>query len=238
MDEPAKTGKRAHTPALRFLSLVLCIGAGSVLLACAAARETKRQELGLAQMMRWLPGTYNNIAQHDADVKAGRRPHEALSIAIVPIDSPIMGAHAFYLQEMAADDPRRVMVQQILSFEITDKGKIKESIATLVEPRRWRDANLNPEVLTALVLDDVTPMSGCDLFWTSSADGFVGANEPLRCHSASQTSEAAARTQLRGELKSTELSLSEQSYDADGALVQGRAEDSFYRLRKGAVHKP
>jgi hypothetical protein len=238
MDELAKTGKRAHPRARPLLSVLLCVGAGSVLVACAAARETKQQELGLAQMMRWLPGTYNNIAQHDADMKAGRRPHEALSIAIVPIDSPIMGAHAFYLQEMAADDPRRVMVQQILSFEITDKGKIKESIATLLEPRRWRDAHLTPEVLTALVLDDVTPMSGCDLFWTSAPDGFVGANEPLRCHTASQMSEAAARTQLRAELKSTELSLSEQSYDADGTLLQGRADEPFYRLRKGAVRKP
>jgi CpeT/CpcT family (DUF1001) len=238
MDDPTRTGRRACAAVLPLLSVLLGIGAGSVLLACAAARDTKHQELGLAQMMRWLPGTYNNIAQHDADVKAGKPPHEALAIAIVPIDSPIMGAHAFYLQEMAADDPRRVMVQEILSFEITDKGKIKESIATLVEPRRWRDAHLTPEVLTALVLDDVTPMSGCDIFWTSAPEGFVGANESLRCHSASQTSEAAARTQLRAELKATELSLSEQSYDADGNLVQGRAEDSFYRLRRGAVHKP
>jgi hypothetical protein len=238
MAEPAKTATRARQRALPLLGVLLCVSAGGALFACAAARQTKEQELALAQITRWLPGTYNNVAQHEADVKTGIPAHEALAIAIVPIDSPIMGAHAFYLQEMAADDPRRVMVQQILSFELTDKGKIKESIATLVEPRRWRDANLNPEVLTALVLDDLAPMSGCDLFWTRGPDGFVGANEPLRCHTASQTSEAAARTQLFAELKSTELSLSEQSYDADGTLVQGRAADPFYRLRKGAVHKP
>jgi len=238
MDEPAKTRKRTRRQTLRLVSLLFCIGAGSVLVACAAARETKNQELELAQMMRWLPGTYNNIAQHDADVKAGKPPHEALAIAIVPIDSPIMGAHAFYLQEMAADDPRRVMVQEILSFEMTDKGKIKESVATLIEPRRWRDANLNQELLTALVPDDLTPMSGCDLFWMKGADGFVAANEPLRCHTASHTSEAAARTELRAELKATELSLLERSYDANGTLLQGRAEDPFYRLRKGAVHTP
>jgi CpeT/CpcT family (DUF1001) len=238
MDEPAKTGQRTRARALSVLSVLLCVGAGAALFACAAARETKEQGLALAQITRWLPGTYSNVAQHEADVKAGKPPHEALTIAIVPIDSPIMGAHAFYLQEMAADDPRRVMAQQILSFELNDKGKIRESLATLVEPRRWRDANLNPELLTALVLDDLTPMSGCDIIWTKAPDGFVGANEPLRCHTASRASEAAVRTELRAELKSTELSLAEQSFDANGVLVQGRAEDPFYRLRKGAVHKP
>jgi hypothetical protein len=222
----------------RLLGVLSWVLAATVLAACAAQRETKKQELDLAQMMRWLPGTYNNVAQHDADVRAGKPPHEALAVAIVPIDSPIMGAHAFYLQLMAADDPRRVMAQQILSFELTDKGKIKESVATLVEPRRWRDANLNPEILTALVLEDLTPMSGCDLFWTRTPDGFVGANEPLRCHTASHSSEAAARTDLRAELKATEFYFSEQSYDGSGALVHGRAVDPLYQLRKGAVHNP
>jgi hypothetical protein len=238
MAEPAKTRQRTRARTLPLLGVLLCVGAAAALLACAAARDSKEQGLALAQITRWLPGTYSNVAQHEADVKAGRPPHEALTVAIVPIDSPIMGAHAFYLQEMAADDPRRVIAQQVLSFEISDKGKIKESLATLVEPRRWRDANLNPELLTALVLEDLTPMSGCDIFWTKAADGFVGANEPLRCHTASRTSEAAARTELRAELKSTELSLSEQSFDANGVLVQARSEDSFYRLRKGAVHMP
>jgi hypothetical protein len=238
MDEHFAGSKRMRARALRCAVFVFCVGAGSALLACAGSKQTKQDELALAQITRWLPGTYNNLAQHDADVKAGKPPHEALAIAIVPIDSPILGVHAFYLQEMAADDPRRVMVQEILSFEMADKGKIKESLATLVEPRRWRDANLTPDVLTALVPDDLTPMSGCDLFWTRGPDGFVGADEPLRCHTASRTSEAAARTDLRVELNATELSLSERSYDASGALMQGRADEPFYRLRKGAVHKP
>ena len=39
-----------------------------------------------------------------------------------------MGAHVFYLQEMAADEPRRVMGQQILSFVINDKRKIRSPL--------------------------------------------------------------------------------------------------------------
>jgi CpeT/CpcT family (DUF1001) len=216
---------------------LLLLTATCLLLACAASRQTKDQTLGLAQIMRWLPGTYSNVGQHEADVKAGKPPHEALAIAIVPIDSPIMGAHAFYLQEMAADDPRRVMLQQVLSFELTDRGQIKESVATLVEPRRWRDGHLNPELFTAMLLEDLVPMSGCDLYWVRSGEGFVGANEPLRCHAPVHAGEAAARTRFSAELSSTELALAEQSYDVNGALLQGRADDPLYRFRKGE-HKP
>jgi len=71
----------------------------------------------------------------------------------------------------------------------------------------------------------------------ASASAFVGADEPLRCHTASHTSEAAARTLLAAELKSTELALSEQSYDANGVLMQGRADDPLYRFRKGNERK-
>jgi CpeT/CpcT family (DUF1001) len=227
---------RRRMRAARTALLCGALSAGAVLLGCAAHREEKSQELDFAQMMRWLPGTYSSTAQHDEDVKAGKPPHEALAIAIVPVDSPIMGVHTFYLQESAADDPRRVMVQQVLTFEIAN-GKIKESLATLVEPRRWRDGQLNPELFTAMVTEDIVPLSGCDLFWTRVGERFVGADEPLRCHTASHTSEAAARTLLSAELKSTELALSEQSYDGNGALMQGRADDPLYRFRKGNEHK-
>jgi len=227
--------------ALLILVRVLGAGTASLLAACVGGggQSHPKPEVELAQITRWLPGTYNNIAQHEADVKAGRPPHEALEVVIVPIDSPIMGAHAFYLQEMAADDPRRVMVQQVLSFEVTDKkGQIRESVATLVEPRRWREGYLNPELFTAMVQEDLTPMSGCDLFWTRTATGFAGANDPLRCHASDRMSDAAAKNELRAELKSTELALSEQSFDERGALILGRADEPYYRFHKGAAHKP
>jgi hypothetical protein len=232
-------GKAIATGARTLVACLLCVAAASALSACKAAQQSKEHELDLAQITRWLPGNYNNNAQHEADVRAGKKPpHEALAIAIVPIDSPIMGGHAFYLQEMAADDPRRVMLQQILTFEQTGKDQIRESVATLTEPRRWRDAQLTPDILTAMTPDDLTPMSGCDLFWKRSDTAFIAANDPRRCHASDRMSDAAARNELRAELKSTELSLSEQSYDESGALVAGRADEPFYRFHKSSEKKP
>jgi len=224
------------------VSLILACGAGSLLAGCAGGggQKAPKPDVDLAQLTRWLPGTYNNYAQHDADVKAGKPPHEALTVVIVPIDSPIMGEHVFYLQEMAADDPRRVMRQQVLSFAVSDKkGEvIRESVATLVEPRRWREGYLNPELFAAMVQEDLTPFSGCYLFCKRTAAGFAGANDPRRCHSSDRLSDAAALNQLRAELTSIELSFSEQSFDENGALVLGRVDEPFYRFHKGAALKP
>jgi hypothetical protein len=93
------------------------LAAATVLAACTSvASEEKKPDIQLAQIARWLPGSYNNTAQHDADVRAGKTPHEALAVTIVPVDSPIMGLHTFYFQESAADDPQRVMRQEVLTF--------------------------------------------------------------------------------------------------------------------------
>jgi hypothetical protein len=215
------------------LRIALLLAGAAMLAACvSAASEEKKPDIQLAQIARWLPGTYNNNSQHEADVHAGKTPHEALALTIVPIDSPIMGLHTYYLQESAADDPLRIMLQEVLTFEVNDRGLIHESVATLVDPRRWRDGPSNPELLTALVTEDLVPQNGCDLFWKRAPDGFIGMNDPARCHLPLHTAEMAASTQLVAELKSTELDLSEQSYDSNGALLQGRHDDPLYRFHK------
>jgi hypothetical protein len=214
----------------------LLAGAAALAACVSAATEEKKPDIQLAQIARWLPGTYNNNAQHEADVRTGKAPHEALAVTIVPIDSPILGLHTFYLQESAADDPMRVMLQEVLTFEVNERGLIRESVATLVDPRRWRDGPSNPELLTALVTEDLVPQNGCDLFWKRSPpEGFIGMNDPARCHLPLHTAEMAASTQLVAELKSTELDLSEQSYDSSGALLQGRHDDPLYRFHKAVT---
>jgi hypothetical protein len=225
-------------PDVHALRRGLLLAAAALLLAgcVSAAHEEKKPEIQLAQITRWLPGSYTNLAQHDADVRSGKQPHEALAISIVPIDSPIMGLNTFYLQESAADDPQRIMRQQVLTFEVNERGRLREQVANLVDPRRWRDGPQNPELLTALVTEDLAPLGGCDLFWQQSGDGgFVGLNDPARCHVPTHTAESAATTQLVAELKSTELDLSEQSYDASGALLEGRRDDPLYRFHKGST---
>ena len=40
------------------------------------------------------------------------------------------------------------------------------------------------------------------------------------------------QVELRGELSAKELALAELQYDSDGHLIQGSADDPFYRFHK------
>ena len=63
-------------------------------------------------------------------------------LSIVPIDA-LVGEHVFYVQETAADDPRRVTVQRLFMFGVGQEGDRADRLA-LTEPLRWRDAQLTP----------------------------------------------------------------------------------------------
>lgn len=221
----------------RLLPRVICaacclIASGCLLLACAS--QTKLYETEQAQLLSWLPGSYDNAAQAQADAQqGGQSPHERLALAIVALDAPMVGREAFYIQEMAADDPRRVMSQKVLTFQVTDHG-IVASVWALTDPRRWRDAHLTPDLFRGLMLEDLAPRPGCELRWKKTADRFVGANDRERCRGAAQGADGPVQIESRVELGPDELALAELAYDASGRLVQGRQDEPFYRFRKHA----
>ena len=208
------------------------IGTGSLLAACAS--QTKLHETELAQLMRWLPGSYNNASQAQTDAQQGvQPPHERLALAIVALDAPSVTRDAFYMQEMAADDPRRVMSQKVLTFRATDQG-IVASVWSLTDPRRWRDAYLNPELFRGMVLEDLGARAGCELLWKKTADRFVGASERASCRGAAPGVDGTVQIESRMELGPDELALAELGFDASGRLVLGRQDEPFYRFRKQA----
>jgi hypothetical protein len=209
------------------------LAAAAIVLAACTSQEARR-EAELAQVIQLLPGRYDNTAQARADALAGvRPPHEALALAVVPVYAPMVGNNVFYVQEMAADDPRRVMAQKLWTFESTGEG-IVQSVWTLSEPLRWRDAHLNPEVLQSLMAQDVARSRGCELTWKKIDTRFVASNDPARCRMNSRVGNEPVQVDTRVELDSGELALAEVTTQADGRLVQGRSDEPFYRFRKQA----
>jgi hypothetical protein len=212
---------------LRWLSLsVICWLAVT---GCADSEAVHREEL--LELAVTLGGQYDNTAQVQADVKNGVHPaHDALALRIIPIDAPVMGKHAFYVQESAADDPRRVMVQRIWSFDYSDKG-IVQTVATLTEPMRWRDVENNPDVVRSMMANDISPQHGCDVKWKKSGGKFIGSNDPKHCRSNSRAT-GGVFVETRIELSSSELAIGEIATDAAGQNVQGRTDDPYYRFRR------
>jgi hypothetical protein len=211
----------------RALALVSC----ALLASCMT--ETRKGEADLAQLETWLPGRYDNSEQ----TRDARSPHASSLVTIVPVDTVTFGDHVFYLHESAADDPRRVMTQRLLSFQAV-KGGVLETLYTLNEPVRWREGASNPRVFSGMMFNDASPMPGCDLLWKKDKSGtkFEAVNPAGGCRATMPALGGSVRLEMRGELTADTLALAELAYNANGQLVQGDANEPFYRYRKRSGH--
>jgi CpeT/CpcT family (DUF1001) len=170
-----RAGKKGR--AVAALATALCM-------LCGCTTDEKVHQGELTQLLAVLPGTYDNTAQAEAEAHSGVRPgHDAVALSITHVFTPRLGHYVYYAQETAADDPRRVLSQKMLSFEVDPKRGIVETIYEFVEPLRWRDGQKNKDLFTGLVVEDVQ-VEGCQLLWKHKADGFVATHDPKVCPDA------------------------------------------------------
>src|SRR5262245_28340676 len=117
----------------------------------AAAAQPKKEDVMLAQLVAMLGGSYDNLAQSRASSE-----HSALRLMVVPVEAPGVGDHVFYVQEMAADDARRVLGQRLYVLNVVPKRE--QAIMTQLdfkEPARWRDGHLKRDLFRALLTQDL-----------------------------------------------------------------------------------
>src|SRR5262245_15559630 len=195
----------------------------------ACASEMKRGKADLAQIDEWLPGRYDNTEQAQEDARQGRDVHTPLTLSVVPIDVPLFSEHTYYVQEGAADDPRRVTSQRLVTFEVVKGGRILQSYWSLAEPGRWRAAVENPALFQSMMFRDATRLGGCDIEWKREGAKFVGSNSLATCR-VNSPALGSVRMQIRTELSPDALSIAELAYSGD-KLVQGNAAEPFYRYR-------
>jgi len=229
---------------------ILLLGLVALLAGCAENKQRVYEE-DLARMARWLPGTYDNTAQARSDAQKGvRPPHDAVELAIVPLGSVSIGRNAFYLQEMAADDPRRVLSQQVIMFSAGERG-IVETVSTLEDPLRWRDGQRQADIFMGMTPKDLKPAIGCELKWqretqpgkeqklsneeverAAQRTRFIGSNDPSKCEETSHLAMGWVQCELRAYLTANEFSVAEIQYDSNGQVISGNKEEPFYRFRK------
>lgn len=158
---------------------------------CADQQKVREEELG--ELIAWLPGRYDNTAQVAEEAKqAGHPGHEAIALLIMPVSASRLGHHVFFVQESAANDPRRVMGSSMFSFDTDEKNGIVGLVYEFNEPVRWHDGLQHPELFNGLMTEDVTS-AGCEFIWKKKGDEFIASHDPKRCHSTlPQTGQNAA----------------------------------------------
>jgi hypothetical protein len=232
--------------------LILGLITAACLTGCAANKQ-KEREADLERLSHRLPGNYDNSAQAKADAQKGiHPPHDAVELDIALVDSISIGRNVFYMQEMAADDPMRVLSQRVVIFTATDKG-IEESVNSLVDPLRWRNGQRNPEIFEGMTPRDFKAENGCDIVWkpeeqpidknapkpskeeaqrAAEKRRLIGINDRKRCQMTSHAAMGLVQVELRGELGPNEIAIAELQYDQDDKLIQGNLADPFYRFRR------
>lgn len=200
------------------------------LAACATTADRQRAEL--AALGAALDGRYDNLAQSQAELRAGAAdPHEPLSLVIARVQAPLVGDDVFFVRESAADDPRRVFSQRIWVLGADAAGHSVHGVYRFAEPERWRSGADNPELFRALLVRDLQPVSGCDVRWSRTPAGFRGANDPASCRVAADAGEALRFEQVL-QLENGGLAFSEREVNGAGATVRGRDAAAPYIFRR------
>jgi hypothetical protein len=207
-----------------------CLACSLLLAACADQPQKREQELG--ELVGLVAGRYDTLLQVRTEAAQGGQRREALQLAIVPVQAPLIGDAVFYVVESVAGDPRRVTSQQLVLFEVAQGVPLLvETQLAFLEPARWRGGDRNPELFRSLLPQDVKPLTGCEITWHKVEGGFDGTTNPTRCRAASRASGETLNVALTLTLHGDELSITEQRRDGAGVIVE---EEPTYRFRRRA----
>jgi len=204
--------------------VALCVLA----MAGAVFAKPRKEDLFMAQLVGMLAGSYDNIAQarRDAD-------HPGLRLMVVPVSAPLVGENVFYVQEMAADDQRRVFSQKLWVLNVIPKRE--QAVLTqleLKEPLRWRDGQNNRDLFRSMLMQDLRARPGCDLLWQREGEGYKAAPQANACRTASRSTGETLKVELRMQLTADGLEMFEQQRDAAGELVGGAMSDPWIRFAR------
>lgn len=210
-------------PRGRALPLLMLMLLAATLAGCGGVPAKRQAEL--AELGRLLPGTYDNTLQASSE---GQAAVPALRLAIVPIYAPLVGRDIFYVQEMAADDARRVLAQRLMSLEITPDGKLLQGAFVFNEPARWRDGHEKPDLFKSLLPQDLRLLGGCELVWHASGRGFKGENDSRTCRIADRATGATVHQASRAEVDADGIAFSDTAVETAGT------EPAWLRFRRRA----
>jgi CpeT/CpcT family (DUF1001) len=227
-------------PSRMFAVAVLLVAA-----VVAPAAQPKKWELMHAELTTVLGGSYDNIAQSRASTD-----HVALRLMVVPVQAPGVGDHVFYVQEVAADDARRVLAQRLYVLNgVPNREEVVMMQFDFNEPARWRDGQLKRDLFRGLLQQDLRARAGCEMRWVrkqpekggsqkgagrkNTVGAFIG-TAGGGCRAVSRDTGETVKVELRMELTADGLAIFEQQRDALGALVAGDIKDPWFRFGRRA----
>jgi hypothetical protein len=146
------------TATRRLLLQGLAASAG-LLVPSGSARAARKPPV-LNGVLQWLPGRFES---------------ERAELTIVPVYAPRAGAHVFYLRVGAFEALDEALSQSLLAATPGRRSRCMLQAWRLLEPRRWRDGHLSPDLFKSLVPDDLAPGPTVALDWDSTVTRVMSA---------------------------------------------------------------
>jgi len=246
-------GRRSF-PGAACLTALTALALGAMGLGgCAGMKQSRAEDAQFTALQKLLPGRYDNASQVSADARAGAAgAHAAIELVIVRAEADLIGKAVFYVRQSAANDPQRVLSQRIWVLgraqEVRTKvSHVEQRIYLFKEPQRWLDVSDAPELLQALMPEDLRQLSGCELLWSkvggsdkagSDKAGSDKAGSDYEAHRKSDSCHPASRSEgllieQRFELHGDRLSLIEQQIGPEGLVeLSGSQVEPFYRFER------
>ena len=206
------------------LSLVAMLGVAQ------ARNDKKKEEAEFVQLLKILPGEYDNLSQTDGE---GDNPvHASVLLSIKPLDAGMVGKLVMFVHETAANDPHRVLAQRIWTIEKTKDHQIIQRVFLFKEPQRWVHAAEDPLLLRSLLPDDLSQLAGCELLWTKTMTGYAASVRPGACRAGGSAEGLLIETSA--ELNDDDLMLNEQQAGRGGRLPAESSPGSMYHFQRRA----
>jgi hypothetical protein len=190
---------------------LLSLALAATATAAFAASRLKDGDLDL--VAGWLAGVY------DSAPAPGETASDAHVLVIERVSSPMISWHVFYVEER--DATGNVIAQQFLSLELArDKKSIVESSFAFKEPRRWQGALERPDVFKSMIPDDLSPASGCEIFWVRGKSAYEGHTNPGACRLRSRATGISMQVNIVTRLTPAEYVHGERTFHKRATATQ------------------
>ncbi len=190
----------------------------------------------LDHFLGWFAGEYNNneqVWQQAVDGVAPDARHEHIHHVFLPVSTPAIGDHAFFVKQYLDGDYENVYRQRLYSFSVDrQRDAIVLAIHRFLDEARYRYADRDPSVLEEIGPDDLRHLPGCNVFWRFVGDHYVGEMDDGACFYFSNDLGRNIYITDTLRLDADEIRIADAAYDEDGNRLFGRDEPHVNRKVK------